>query len=518
MLKSALRPLQIKDLGLGLHTDVNAFQVPLGGCVACNNLVYHDGFLKPRPGIAEAYSTLAAGRIHHINRYIDQDRNVSLMRLDMIGDDISLYQNFNLLGWTLVDNTSMVNMGSLQYPPCSASWKGDFWTTTGEGKVFRYDGNADVFASVESLQAEASLKIPYGARILCAGNARLFIADCYDTPDDSGDRVGYRVAWCDSLDGTTWNIEEGKSSGYVDLADEDSDPVTGLYYTGSTIMAFKPTAYHIGVPAAAPKVFDFRQRSATIGCVNHKTIKPYLGGWIYWLGNDNVYRGGVDRDPEAVGDRIVPRLREVCAMSDVHKVRALIDRVNHFYHLYFPASSGSGAGNVFRIFSLNLKNGGWWEGSFAAEGFDISDALEFRAQPWGIQCLLATSTGKLYEVSFTYTSDAGQAVSSFWKSGIISMGELSQGNVEQVSPQIARAYAESGTVRLGVYVGDNLDRMELSDFGTQSSDGSSDVMTCERPHAGENFQLLVSHDNIPAASHIAKLSLSGIPMGGETRR
>lgn len=504
---SEIKPIWLQNLSQGLITDMSPFEVPIGACSAVRNILFKDGFLRPRPGIGEDYTTLSTRKILHVNRYVDFDGAVYLTRVDYDSGTNTLY-------FWIWDGTSWSSVGSVageSGPVTSCSWKGYIWYTTG-GKLYRWKAGG-TFEAVESVSPSADVKPPLDIQILIAGSARLFGADMLN---EDGDRVPWRLAWCDSLEGAVWGSSDSSgSAGYVDLVDEESDPITGLYYSGSSIMVFKPNRIHIGIPAGPPKVFDFKEKVSGIGCISHKTIRPYRDGWVYWLGDDNVYRGGFDRSPEPVGDHIIPRIREVIDVSRMEDARAIMDRENHFYTLILPALA-TGKNSV--MFTLNLKNGGWWEGAFANPGMNVTDTLEYRQGEWDRQILLATDTGKIYAQSFSYQDDAGTPVAMEWTSGIIPVGALTNGQAEQATVQQLRIQAYDGNVRLGVWKGDSIDRMTLVPYGTQTCDGTSSVMKSERSKSAENFKVQINQDSMGEAAKISKIGVGAILLEGKTRR
>lgn len=509
-MQSKLRPVILDQLGLGLFTDVNPYEVPVGGCVSCRNVVWTDGYLRPRPGFTQAFG-YSPRRVHHINRFLADDGNTYLAMLDISGNDLRFLLN-DSASW--VFHGTLTGDGHVSLFPTSCSWKQQFWFTTGLGAAYNYN-TADGVETIASMNLTTSEKIFFNPQIIVAGSARLFIADCYNTTDNSGERVPYRVAWSDFNDGTTWGIHAGKTCGYVDLVDSGSDPVTAMFYSGTTLMVFKPNAIHMGTPAAAPKVFEFRQRTTGIGCVSHRTLRRYRDGWHIWLGDDNVYRGGVDREIEAIGDRIVPRIRAIVDLVNIGKAQAVIDVVNHLYTLYLPSVEDS---KVYIMFTLNLKNGSWWEGRIGIANVNVTDTLEFRPNPWERRCLVASESGVIYETSFSFTTDQSVPITTSWLSGALSSQKVTQGQVEQVVPQVMRIYAADGTARLGMWVGDNLDRMTYTDFGLQTCDGVQDVVLSETPYSGENVQVQITNDNGATAAKVSKLAFSSIPLEGKTRR
>lgn len=500
----------MKDLGTGLCTNVNPFEVPLGGCTECSNLVWVDGYLRARPGLSEAYNTFSALRVHHIKRFLGSDLTNRLMRLDYSAGNV--YLNAWNGAWSAIGGA--LPGGSLTYPPTSDGWLGYYWFTTGDGDVYRYDPAGPSLVTVRSLQVDYPTKaIPDAPRILVAGDSRLFVANCLDSNDgtNSGTRIPGRVAWSDFRIGYTWlGGTNGGSSRYIDFENEE---VTGLHYSGSALMVFQPSNVWIGFSAGPPMIFDFRQRVPGVGCVSHQTIRRDRDGWVYWLGDDNVYRGGIDRSPEPIGDRIRNRIRQVCNLSLLSSSRAVLDRANRLYTLLVPDAV---ANKVCRTFTLNLANGSWWEGVINIPAIDITDSTEFRTDNWTQSLLLAGNTGKIYSMSLSNVTDDGTAITTEWKSGVLSTPDITQGETEQSGIQMLRVKAQSGQVTLGTYGGDNLDRMgTLNNFGTQLLDGTATIYTTERPKMAENHQIYL-HGEASTMPKITQIAAGAI-LGSATR-
>lgn len=513
---SQLKSLPISDVGLGLYTDVNPLQIPLGGCESCSNMVWVNGYLRARPGVATAFTPAPnANSVTHLNFYSDLSGNVQLMRLSLSGTTLSLYRHNG--SWNLVSGA--ISGGSSAIQPTSCNFKGSFWFTTGDGELMHYDGTT--LSSVDSLQSDAILKVFDKPRIVVAGDSRLFIADCHDASDGTGTRVPYRIAWSDFLDGTVWKGGVGAgSSGFVDLP-KNNEPITGLYYSNSGILVFKPNRIYLGYAAGPPKNYDFREVVSGIGCVSHATIKQYREGIILWLGDDNIYAGGINRQPQAIGDRIRPRLREALLLSSIDKARAVIDRQNHLYHLFLPDGSADHSGENLRIFTVNLKNGSWWEGSFSAEGLNITDGLEYRDAPWSNRLLLATIDGRILEYSFSNTSDVGVPFSASWVSGTMSVKSFVN-SIDQASLQMLRIVspneAASKAMTLQAFIGQGLDRFVSSTFGVQTIDGASNIYTSARPKAGETMKISLATADSSSMPKIASMSLGVIPVTLNVKR
>ena len=534
-----LRTISLGELNAGLLSDLNPFDVPMGAASSCNNYVWVDGYLRPRQGLSTydgpgfGYSSVAYPVGHNIAlvapyTYLDSVSNElvrSLMRIDIdpTNGNLWLYQLVPGGSWTLVAGplpgyvSPLTGLPLPNVYPTSANWKNSFWFTSGL-TVYQYTNGAGAVVDVNAVQTNPALKLPNNPRIMIAGDSRLFIADCSTMSDGTGVRSPYRVAWSDFLNGTVWNsgLNAG-TSGYVDLPNEQSERITGLYYAGSVLMVFQPSVLYLGVSAGPPMVFDFRQRVTGVGCISHRTIRRYRDGWVIWLGDDNVYRGGTDRNPEAIGDHIRPRLRQLASLSDIANARATLDRDNHLYTLYLPSAVGGESGRVCRTLTANLRNGSWWEGQLVYPGADVADATEFRESPWTSRQLVADRAGKIYSQSFDFTKDDATDIPASWTSGIISVPTVLQGVTDQASLQQVRIYAASGLVDIGVWAGDDIDRLVHYDFGTQTCDGTSSVLVSERPPMGENFQVTLTNTEVNDAAKISKIAVGAI-LGGPTRR
>ncbi len=486
---SKSKTMHIGDLGQGLHADVNLFDIPSGGAAACNNVLWTDGYLRPRPGLAEIYSPFPWGAtsLCHLALYTDFASNITLMAVTRpTANTLNVYRYTT--SWAVV---AMGLVGDSSIPITSCNFKGYWYMTTGGAGLYRYDGTT--WADVASLQTVARFKIFDKPRIVVAGDSRLFIAGCHESQDGtaSGALVPYRVAWSDFLLGEVWSGGTGGgSSGYVDLA-QDSAPVTGLYYSNSSLLVFKPNAIYIGYAAGPPKTFDFRQFVSGVGCISHQTIKRFREGQILWLGDDDIYLGGPGVTPTPLGSRIRPRIRSVVDLASIANSLAVIDQQSYLYHLILPSASDM---RYHRLFTVNLRNGSWWEGSLQYPNISAGCAVEFRLSPWKTRQLIGTTGGGIFDFDLSNTTDAGTTFNCSWRSGMAAVRKLSQNQVEHASIEHLRIQALLGVsaeASLSALHGDGMDRMRTTSFGNQRTDGVSDYMTSNRPWSAEHFQLQI---------------------------
>lgn len=505
---SQLQYVQVPDVGLGLFSDVNPMQIPFGGASQVSNFVWVDGYVRARPGISEAYTPAPnVLPISHLSLFTDFNANSQLMRVSLDGSNYALHRHNG--AWNLVD--AAVPGVSADYPPTSCNFKGDWWFTTGDGDLYRFDGST--LDSAPSLQANPLLKAYKKPKIVVAGDSRIFIGDCLG--DDDTNRIAYRVAWSDTLNGAVWRGGVGAgTSGYVDLS-KGSSPITGMYFSNSVLLVFKPTSIFMGYAAGPPQYYVFKEVVSGIGCISHATIKQYREGILVWLGDDNIYVGGISRQPTAIGDRIRPRLRQITALTSISKARAIIDRQNHLYTLFLPYIDDY---KVSHFFTINLKNGSWWEGFYNISSVDITDGIEFRDNPWSTQQLLGNADGRIFESAFDYKYDLDQEFSVNWVSGVITGRTMSGNKTDQVSLQVARVNGMSGRLSFGYHVGQGLDRFQVRNLGTQVLDGSSNIYVSGRPETAEHFKMQMSNGSAASTPMIAGLGMGMIPMGLNVKR
>jgi len=500
---SKSKTYSLGDLGKGLYTDVNLFEIPSGGCASCNNVLWTDGYLRSRPGLAEIYTPNPfIGAVCHLALYTDANNVVTLMAVTRpTANTLNVYAY--VTGWNLILGGLP---GDSDIPVTSCNFKNYWWVTTGAGDMYRFDGIT--LDSVQSLQSTARFKLFDRPRLVVAGDSRLFVAGCYTSNDGtaSGDFVQYRVAWSDFLLGEVWGGGVGAgSSGYVDFP-QDSTPVSGLYYSSSSLMVFKPNAIYLGYAAGPPKTYDFRQFVSGVGCISHQTIKRFREGQIIWLGDDDIYVGGPGTNPVPIGSRIRPRIRTAVSLANISKAVAVIDQQNYLYHLVFPAASH---GRASTLFTVNLRNGSWWEGAFTVPSLDIGAAVEFRLSPWRTRQLIAGGT-KIYDFDLANTSDDGNVFQCSWRSSMAAVRRLTNQATEQATIEHLRVQAllgSSKSIGLSVLQGNGMDRMQITSFGTQLIDGASDPMTSERPFAAEHFQVQLDATGAAFPS-IAELGVS----------
>ena len=512
---SKLINAQLFDLSPGVFYDRHPMDIPLGGASAVNNLVWVDGYVRPRPGLTEAYPVVDSNQVVHLSQFVPLIGSVRLMRVSVTASTTMHVHYYTAsMGWQRV--TPIGGIAAALDPtdtPKSVNFKGRWYIAPGAIGIYEYDGTT--FQPLVTGITDDTKKPFDVPKFLAATESRLFLANCLDN-FSGGTRVPYRVAWCDFNNPKVWSTGSATGNGsarFIDLPN-DSEPITGLYAgPNSTLLVFKARQVLLGEDVGSPLFWDFRMLQRGPGCVSAATIKEWRNGNVLCLGDDNVYIQVPGQIPQPVGDRIRPRLSQLAVAVDLRKSRAWIDRDNDLYTLVIPESSGASAGKVLRTFTLSLRNGGWWEGVYSIGTDQVTDAYEFRDGVWQSKELIATEQGHIYESTFGVTTDAGNAIPTSWTSGVIRIPQLSGNQTEQASLQKLRIYAASGAVNMGAYWGDNLDRFNYKDFGSQVIDGVAQVYCSERATA-ENFMIFMGTNNASNSPKVAGLGASLILEGG----
>lgn len=513
------------DIQAGLFADVHPMAIPLGGASVIRNLVYVDGYVKPRAGLGAVYSAPDSNRVVHINRYVPLSGTVELFR-------VSRDSSGNMHVWTNRPSTGWVQLtvaggiagvltpnGQTEYQPMSANFNGSIYLVPGNGNIYRYNGTT--FVDLNTLITD-DLRKPFAKpRFIMSSDSRLFIADFIDNFDASAvgaTRFPFGVAWCDSSDPLKWSTGSSVGSGTATFQyiPQGSEPITAIYpASNQKLLIFKAREIYLGSFVGSPKVFKFELLVRGPGCISQATIKEWRNNTILWLGDDNVYLGLPGETPQPVGDRIRPILYAAGATFALSKSRAVLDRDNDLYHLIIPEASGTYAGQTLHIFTLNLRNNSWWEGAYnLGSGVSVEDALEYRVGPWQSRQLLALSNGAILDQSFGYASDNGNAYTTRWESGVVAYRALSNNKSEQGCAQMLRALARSGSVRFDLIWGDGMDRFTTTPFtpNTQTFDGSSALYVSGRA-TSEHFKVAFYHDTVASAAPLMGLIFGYTPQG-----
>ena len=513
------RSLQINygvfDLSLGVHYDIHPKNIPLGGAMFVNNLVWIDGYVRPRPGLVEEFPFVDSNEVVHISQFVPLTGSIKLIRVSKTSGFTMHVHVFDpqTTAWTRITPLSGISgvLNSTGQAPSSTNFKGYWFIAPGNSELYYYDGTT--FDTMSSNISDTNL-LPFDKPLFVASTeSRLFIANTLESKvgDSPLGRVPYRIAWCDKTDPFKWSTggtDQAGSARFDDIV-KASQPITGIYGgANSNILVFKPTYVFQGTYVDSPRYYDFVQMQSGPGCVSHQTINEWRDGKILYLGDDNVYMQTVDQIPQAIGDKIRPKLSTFSRAISLDKSVAFIDRDNDLGTIITPENVGIYAGQTLRQFTISLRNGAWWEGVYTLAGDYVTCAFSYRYGVWQSKQLIGTKNGKIYTSTLSSALDGANAFPISWMSGIVSFRELTGNKTESAQLQVIRTYAESGQIKIGAYVGDNFDRFTYTDYGEQKHNGVGAVGVTERA-TGENFKILLYASD----ASVFPQTLSGVSIG-----
>lgn len=491
-------------------------EIPLGAASACNNVVWYEGLLRVRDGHGWFLTGPDGRPVIHIARHVDKDGSFKLLVLTGFTDSVAVWHQNP--GWALLGNITTFDT-SIETTSCC--FAGVTYFTTGSNELYQYDGSA--IATVASTQPEAKFKPSQKPHHVTAGDSRIFVAHV----EKDGDTLGYREEWCDRLNPKVWQggVGGGSSKG-LDFP-KNSDPITATYAAGSNVLTFRSRETFLLEFVDYPYIYDIRGYFDGVGCIAPASIRPYRNGLLVWLGDDNVYVGAPGQAPQAIGDHIIPRMRKVCYLPNMHRCFAVLRPELHLYTLYCPDFY---SGAFTRIFTVNLKNGSWWEGNITS-GLAPTCAVSYRVDNWTTQHLIGGQDGNIYVIGAGFLGDYPDAAfPCSFTTGVIAARNIFGPEVEQAIAQQLRVMGEvraAGAMDhfagFTLEAGNGLDRFQSYTFQTAGQTdqpiGNVDglLYTCERVTA-ENFKVTVSSSSEGEVFPlISQIILGLMPKEGQTR-
>lgn len=517
------RVFPIEDLSLGIDTSISSINSPPGSSQeGTNNLVWLNGFLRPRAGLTNkhAVNDNSTGEVVSMPIYREYSSPASayIDKLSRIRKNGSTYTfetetGINPQTWSVVTSGSLFN-SPRGYPHITwTNFKGRLYIA-GFSQLLEFTPGGGL-VSVASQQPVTVLQPQQSPAIVAAGDARLFIADCYD--QFGSQQVPGRVCWSDINNARIWNGGEGgASSGYFDLPRLNRS-VTGMAVGSSGLLIFTERETYLGSFVGSPKTYALGGYINNVGCVSHETIRAYRNGAYVWLGDDNVYIGAPGQMPQPIGDQIRLRIRKVANLAELGRSVAHIDIANNLYHLYLPAAGNT---NLTKVFTFNFKNPGWWEGELA---LPVKCTSELRLSPWSYDHLLGGTTGKCYTPDYAAAIDMTTPYEARLKTSVMSSKNLFQGRAELASYDWARVHAsrpDNSTDSLSyTFWGSNgLDVWESKQaLQTQNIDGTDDKVAVSQRLQRENFYLEIYNTDARQFPHISRIEFGATPMGNVRR-
>ena len=208
------------------------------------------------------------------------------------------------------------------------------------------------------------------------------------------------------------------ANNYVDLTPGDGEAITGMVAWRELVFVFKESKFFVfhnnSVDSAGQPVFNYYATVGT-GLVSPRAVAATSEA-VYFLDRHGVYRT-TGRDAQKVSDIIEPfflgNLPPFFTTSQFsHASIANAAMTIHENRIYLAVTTGAAAGND-RMLVYDPEHN-WW----SLYSIPASSLTTFRiGNQEELVFSYATGTFDLGRHSSTYTSDAGVAITSKWRSG-----------------------------------------------------------------------------------------------------
>ncbi len=133
-----------------------------------------------------------------------------------------------------------------------------------------------------------------------------------------------------------WTTTGDSGAGYIDLAIDDGDQITGAASVGGAIIVFKKRSVFY-IHGNKPSNFTVKQVSTAIGCTANRTIVS-TDNQVIWLSGNGVYVTNPNISPILASDNIHPK---ITAMTDAAKALACAGRLRNQYWLNYDSNADS---------------------------------------------------------------------------------------------------------------------------------------------------------------------------------
>lgn len=469
----------------GLVLDVPPTQIPDRAAADTQNVVFFDGKIVVRPGF-QVNTTLnpavptPTALISHLGKMVTQSQNYYLLRVEVQGTTATVYAfNTTGTGWEDITPATPVFASSDGSRPVSVQFKGEWLLALGGSNLHRWTGTGDLI-DVTAAQASAALKAPSNPRVVCATNARVFLANA----EIDGVRIPWRVWWSKSFDSAVWSngakLPEQANAGYGDCLGTDSSPIVAMAYHGNQhLLVWKRHSIFRSIFRGSPTWFEFQPITNSRGTSAPGSIQAYKDLMI-WLGDDfNVYLMDINGQIKAIGDAIRPLLEDIFNPFYGFAVSSMVDVVRGLYWLFIPYDQNGATLNSILV--LNLKTGAWSRGNLATTSLQMGSAIWYWPDPpyfttkplqlWG------GSDGQIYGVDYDNPTmiDGDTKFTASWWGKVVDLLQLQkEAGKEQLEFQKAALHGLTGVavpqVRMGKMLKDLDEELFLARFNAQDMD------------------------------------------------
>lgn len=229
-----------------------------------------------------------------------------------------------------------------------ASVAGKFCFVNGNTNGQYWDGSSTYATTLETVPTYTK-QVRY---CVCFAN-RLVTADLYDA--DLTARNPWLLRWSKEGDPTDWT---DSTAGFNEFMDTE-EPITGLGVSGSSIIVFKKTSYHIGNRTGqANSPLEFPRNKKGIGLYAPHSL-VHVGGTLAWMGlNDFYFLNG--ETAESIGGPIRKKFFDLVADDELVSVFGINNL--RYNEVLWVANTSVGQ----YVFAYNWKEKSWGPYKFSA--------------------------------------------------------------------------------------------------------------------------------------------------------
>lgn len=210
---------------------------------------------------------------------------------------------------------------------------------------------------------------------------RIFLAHVSESGATIVDRVRWSASGSASHD--VWNPATDATAGFIDLVDTPgaitgTSPMFGQYYVFKRDYIHRITETGMTTPS-----FTVQTVVDGIGCVEGRTIVE-IGGMLYFLGREDIYRWDTAGRPEPIGTAI---RNEVFDTLDRDSIRTCIAFHHELFNEYWLCIPSSGASWPDTAYIFNYVEGSWSKAMFEAtchtrfKTVDVSPTIDSLTDP-----------------------------------------------------------------------------------------------------------------------------------------
>ena len=467
-----IKEIYVNDFSKGLNTKVSPHLLPDGASPEIVNfdLSAKVGALTKRKGQALSYSTTGTGAVCGLFEFIDSSDALH----PLAAHDDNIYELEDATTWTSRFSNASMNGAQTYFAQmnnlCVAVNKNittQEWS--GSGAMSNLSGTPP--ANVGFVLVHANRMWMFNSS---AGKSRAH----YSSVDNCED----------------WTSTGDTGAGYLDVAIDDGDQITGAASFGGIIFVFKKRSTHI-ITGYKPSNFILKVVSNSIGCVYARTIVN-TDGYVIFLSSDGVYMVNGALNPILASDGIQPTID---ALSDTAKVAAAAGLLRHQYWLSYDSDADTQNDSTY---VLDFVDGMWtrYSNTKASCYWTKRNATLFAGDP---------NARKVRQFD-TGTQDESTDITATWKSKTFDDGSFVED--KQLMDFWLYADGSSGkTITLNTFLNDvsNADAPSISLTPSDPSASAATVMVGQNlPDSlqNRNFAFKLTDANASYLSRIHAIS------------